>query len=139
MTKEHWAMDPGSGGQTIPNAVKSALTRRIEAYAAQHYAGQFIRLGIRFRAQFCYIDAYQEPTIAKGWPPDDWPETLEEFTERLRNVPIHLCRLRYFGDDRWGFAFYTYSNEQYELALFPNGTFYGTPEEAFAASAVFLS
>jgi hypothetical protein len=42
--------------------------------------------------------------------------------ERLRNTPTHLCRLRYFGDpERWGFAFYTYSNERYELSVFPFG------------------
>ncbi len=35
----------------------------------------------------------------------------------------------------WGFAFYTYSNEKYKLSVFPNGEFYGTPEEAFATSA----
>jgi hypothetical protein len=26
--------------------------------------------------------------------------------------------LRYFGNDRWGFAFYTYSNEKYELSTY---------------------
>jgi hypothetical protein len=47
-----------------------------------------------------------------------------------------LCRLRYFGDEnKWGFAFYTYSNEKYELSVFPNGEFFGPPEEAFATSA----
>ena len=46
--------------------------------------------------------------------------------ERLRNTPTHLWRLRYFGGDDWGFAFYTYSNEKYELAVFPDGSFIGT-------------
>jgi hypothetical protein len=55
--------------------------------------------------------------------------------ERLRNTPTHLCRLRYFGDERWGFAFYTYSNERYELSVFPNGEFFGPVEDAFAAAA----
>ena len=64
----------------------------------------------------------------------------EEFYERLRNTPTHLCRLRYFGrEDGWGFAFYTYSNEKYELAMFDNGDFFGTPEDAFRLSAVYLS
>jgi hypothetical protein len=48
---------------------------------------------------------------------------------------VHLCRLRYFGDDRWGFAFYTYSNEKYELSVFSDGDFIGTPEDAFLISA----
>jgi len=50
-------------------------------------------------------------------------------------IAVHLCRLRYFGDDQWGFAFYTYSNEKYELSVYPNGQFFGTPEEAFLTSA----
>lgn len=59
--------------------------------------------------------------------------------ERLRNTPTHLCRLRYFGGDEWGVAFYTYSNEKYELSIFPNGSFIGKPEDAFAASAMYLA
>jgi hypothetical protein len=35
-------------------------------------------------------------------------------------------------------AFYTYSNEKYETSMFPNGTFKGTPEEAFAVGAMYL-
>jgi hypothetical protein len=70
------------------------------------------------------MDAYQEPEVSNDWPPEDWPETKEEYIERLRNTPVHLCRLRYFGDDRWGFAFYTYSNEKYELSMYPNGEFF---------------
>ena len=45
-------------------------------------------------------------------------------------------RLRYFGDEEgWGFAFYAYSNERYELSIFPTGEFFGPPEEAFATAA----
>jgi len=44
--------------------------------------------------------------------------------------------VQYFGNDRWGFAFYTYSNEKYELSVFPNGQFIKTPEEAFLTSAM---
>jgi hypothetical protein len=56
--------------------------------------------------------------------------------ERLQNTPNPLCRLRYFGDEeRWGFAFYTYSNERYETSIFPTGDFLGSPEDAFYVSA----
>jgi hypothetical protein len=93
-------------------------------------------LDIRFRGQFCYIDAYTEPEpLTPSWPPADWPETREEYQERLRNTPTHLCRLRYFGRDDWGFAFFAYSSEKYELAVFPSGEFFGPPEEAFRVSA----
>jgi hypothetical protein len=59
--------------------------------------------------------------------------------ERLRNTPLHLCRLRYFGDEeRWTMAFYTYSHERYEPCVFDSGSFHGGPEEAFETAAVYL-
>lgn len=86
-----------------------------------------------------HVSKNTEPFVAEGWPPDDWPETREEMIERLRDTPTHLCRLRYFGDDnKWGFAFYTYSSEKYELSVSPDGSFTGTPEDAFAAAAMYL-
>ena len=67
------------------------------------------------------------------------PDSVKNDIERLRKIPTHLCRLRYFGNDQWGFAFYTYSSEKYELSVFPNGEFLGKPEDAFMASAVYLN
>jgi hypothetical protein len=56
------------------------------------------------------------------------PGTLAQHT--------HLCRLRYFGDEeRWGFGFFAYSSEKYELSIFPSGAFFGPPEDAFEVSA----
>src|SRR5215212_3300945 len=108
-----WVFDPDSGGTRIPDTVKRRTEERIRRYAEQHFAGCYTRLEIRFRGQFCYIDAYTEPSEpGPGWPPPGARETREEMLERLRTTPTHLCRLRYFGDDdRWGFAFYTYSHE----------------------------
>lgn len=132
-----WVFDPDSGGTRIPDAVKRRIEGRIRRYAAEHFAGRYTRLEIRFRGQFCYVDAYTEPEpLGPNWPPPDWPESREEMMERLRNTPTHLCRLRYFGDEeRWGFAFYTYSNDRYELAVFRSGDFFGPPEEAFDIAA----
>ena len=132
-----WVFDPDSGGTRIPDAVKRRTEERIRRYAEEHFAGSYNRLEIRFRGQFCYIDAYVEPEpLGPGWPPADWPETREEYLERQRNTPVHLCRLRYFGNQEgWGFAFYTYSHGRYELAVFPSGEFFGPPEEAFRVSA----
>ncbi len=136
MSTGGWVFSPGTGGKKIPDAVKYATEQRIRRYAEEHFAGRYTRLEIRFRGQFCYIDAYTEPEDpGPGWPPPDSQETREQFLERLRNTPTHLCRLRYFGGERWGFAFYTYSNERYELSVFPSGDFFGTPEEAFQVSA----
>jgi hypothetical protein len=131
-----WEFDPNSGGLKIPETVKRDIEKRIHAVANEQFSGRYKRLDIRFRGQLCYIDAYTEPHISENWPPLDWPETKEEYLDRMRNTPVHLCRLRYFGNDKWGFAFYTYSHEKYELSVYPSGQFIGTPEEAFLLSAM---
>jgi hypothetical protein len=137
MPRKQWVFDPDRGGKKIPEAVRSRTEARIRRFAEEHFAGRYTRLEVRFRAQFCYIDAYTEPEpLGPDWPPADWPETREEYLERLRDTPTHLCRLRYFGDEEgWGFAFYTYSGERYELSVFPTGEFFGPPEDAFATAA----
>jgi hypothetical protein len=134
-----WVYDPHSGGVKIPAAVQQRIGQRIRSYAEAHYAGKFTRLGIRFRGVFCYIDAYTEP----GEPPESLllltGETREQYLERCGNIPLHLCRLRFFGDEeRWSMAFYTYSNEKYEPSVFNTGSFEGTPEEGFETSAIYL-
>ncbi|MCX6079650.1 MAG: hypothetical protein NTW32_08980 [Chloroflexi bacterium] len=133
-----WVYDPGSGGTKISPKVQADVTKRINQVAEENYKGRYIRLDIRFKSQFCYIDAFVEPHLAEGWPPPDWDETREQALERIRSTPLHLCRLRYFGTDDWGFAFYTYSQEKYELSVYPNGEFSGKPEDAFLAAAMYL-
>ena len=133
-----WVYDPDSGGKKIPARVQADVIQRINQVAEEHYKGRYLRLEIRFRSQFCYIDAYTEPFLAEDWPPEGLDETREEALERMRKVPFHLCRLRYFGMDEWGFAFYTYSHDKYELSIYPNGEFTGKPEDAFLAAAVYL-
>ena len=136
MPGKMWMFRPNAGGKKIPDLVKFSTEQRIRRYAEEHFGGRYTRLEVHFRGQFCYIDAYTEPeALDKGWPPADWPETREQYLERLRNTPMHLCRLRYFGDDGWGFAFFSYANNQYELSIFPSGDFFGAPEEAFHVSA----
>jgi hypothetical protein len=135
-----WVYDPHSGGVKIPEKVKLTTKQRILAYAEKHYTGKYKRIDVRFKAQFCYIDAYIEPYIPDNFDPSKFGETREEFYERVSNIPTHLCRIRYKGDEeKWTMAFYTYSNEKYEISVFNNGTFFGTPEEAFQTSAVYLN
>lgn len=125
---------PGTGGIPIPPAVQARTRERIETFAAAHYAGKYTRLDIRFRGKFCYIDAFTPPPPFLPIP--GMPETEEEFHTRMEQTPTHLCRLRYHGSDaRWDMAFYKYSDEKYELCIFDNGTFYGTPEEGFDTAA----
>jgi hypothetical protein len=96
-------------------------------------------LHIRFRGALCYIDAYTEPEPPPPKLLRALGETRERYMERRRTLPLHLCRLRYFGNENaWSMAFYTYSNERYEPCTFRNGTFHGSPEEGFEVGAVYL-
>ncbi|MCC3592476.1 MULTISPECIES: hypothetical protein [unclassified Microcoleus] len=134
-----WVKDPHSGGVKIPPAVQERVKQRILNYAAANYAGKYTRLGIRFRSQFCYVDAYTEPDVPLDFPFKELRVSREEYLEQRRNTPLHLCRLRYFSDEEaWTLGFYAYSSEKYEPCMFPNGSFYGTPEEAFAISSMYL-
>jgi hypothetical protein len=135
-----WVFDPHSGGVKIPDRLKKPTEQRILAYAQEHYADKYNRIDVRFRGQFCYIDAYLEPYVpAKNFNEKLYGCTREERIEFLRTVPTHLCRLRYKGDpERWVMSFYSYSNNQYKPSIFDNGTFFGTPEEAFKSSSIYL-
>lgn len=112
-----WVLSPHVGGAKSPDRVKRETEQRILAHAKKHYEGKYSRLDIRFRGALCYIDAYQT---------------------RADEVPIQLCRLRYFAPDRWSLAFFTYSHEKYEPCVFHTGSFFGTPEEGFDVGAVYL-
>ena len=134
-----WVFDPHSGGTKIPQKIQETIRQRVTQFAAEHYAGKYLRIDVRFRGPYCYLDAYREPDLSPNWPPPGGPETREEMLERLRNSPTHLCRLRYFGSlDRWSCAFFTYSNEKYTPCAYPNGTFFGTLEEGFEIGATYL-
>ena len=56
----------------------------------------------------------------------------------MGQAPTRLVRLRYFQEDRWSFAYYTYSNDRYEPSMYPLGSFLGTPEEALDIGATYL-
>ena len=133
-----WSFDPHAGGVKIPEKTQLRTVARIETLAAERYRGKYTRLEFRFRGALCYVDAYTEPEKPSRQMLKVTGETREQFLERVRNVPVHLCRLRHFAEDRWSVAFFTYSNERYEPCAFLNGSFLGTPEEAFELCAVYL-
>jgi hypothetical protein len=108
--RRQWVFDPHSGGVKIPPAVRTRTVERIEKYAAKQYAGKYIRLDIRFRGSLCYIDAYVEPAEPSARMLKVTGETRQQFLDRLRAAPLHLCRLRHFAEDRWTMAFFTHSN-----------------------------
>jgi hypothetical protein len=142
-----WTLNPHAGGVPISDAVKAQTKRRLLAHAEKHYAGRHAgrqaqrahaRLDIRFKGALCYIDAFTEPDT-RGSPWKATGETREQFVERLRSTPTHLCRLRHFGPDRWSVSFFTYSHERYEPTFFQSGKPFGTPEEALDIGAVYLT
>ena len=116
--RRKWVDNPHAGGVKIPDRVKRDVEARIQQCAVELYHGKYTRIDVRFRGQFCYIDAYTEPIVPKNWPPAGISETKEEYATRLRKTPWHLCRLRHFGEDRWSLAFFLYSQMKYEPSFF---------------------
>lgn len=133
-----WAFNPHSGGLPIPASVKRKTIERLQRHAANNYKGLYARIDIRFRGSLCYIDAYTDPKEPDVALLMITHESREAFLERMRNQPTHLGRIRYFGDDQWSYAFYTYSRDRYEPAIFQNGEWFGTPEDAFDIGASYL-
>ncbi|MBI3524000.1 MAG: hypothetical protein HY066_05630 [Betaproteobacteria bacterium] len=133
-----WQFSPHSGGKTIPPSLRTAISTRLQAHAAKHYVGRYSRLEIKFRGALCYIDAFLEADaeLLNSWKQQGLD--VADAAARYRERPVHLGRLRHFAPERWSYAFYTYSNERYEPALYPSGEWFGTPEEAFDIGAMYL-
>jgi len=100
--------DPQVGGMKIPDAIKPRIRQRILAHAQKHYAGRYNQIEVWFRDKFCYIDAYPNRLSPRSTTRNSMGGNYE------RNV------------------------KKYEPCFFDNGTWHGTPEEAFDASAVYL-
>jgi len=134
-----WTYAPNASGKKIPPHLQATVRERIQRHAQARCAGSYERLDIRFRGDCCYIDAYEKPPEPNLRLLKITGETADEFKERMGNTPLHLCRLRYYGDlEKWGLAFYTYSHERYELTTFPSGEFSGTVEAGFDVGSVYL-
>ena len=126
------------GGRASRLVLKLVRSGGFSITLPKHYSGKFSRIDVRFRGALCYIDVYTEPDLPRGIAPPIG-ETRQQWIERLRNAPTHLCRIRYFGnEDRWGFVWYTYAHEKYEPSFLISGEDHGTSEEAFETSAHFL-
>ena len=111
-----WVYSPQSGGIKITPSKQAKFLQQAEAFARTRPWFSTFQLKLRFKNQFCYLDAVQRNT-AKPFP---------------------LCRLRYFRNNVWSMAFYTYSNERYEPCYFKNGTWEGSLEEAIEMSEMYL-
>ncbi len=110
-----WYFDPQSGGNKIPLQLHQAIISRANAFALTRPWYPKFQLKLRFRSQFCYLDA----------------------SEKDQQV-FPIGRLRYFGPNKWSLAFYTYSNERYEPCFFPTGDWFGTLEEAIEVCEMYL-
>ena len=119
-----WQINPHGGGRSIPESVRETTRASIVEHAAQHFGDRAIE--VRFRAQFCYVDAYLELAAdgddrgAGGTAPDG-----------VRSEAMQLCRLRYFGPDRWSLAIYSYAHERYDPSVFGDGEWFGPAAAGF--------
>ena len=111
-----WVYDPHSGGVKIPPRTYDAICKKAEIFANSRPWHPIIQLKLRFKAQFCYVDTFEEGD--------------------LRLFP--LCRLRYFSQHRWSFAVFMYGNERYEPCRFSDGESEGTLEAALAVCEQFI-
>ena len=111
-----WVYDPQSGGNKIPSTLHEQICKQADTFARTRPWYPQIKLKLRFKRQFCYIDTIQK---------DD-----------VRAFP--LCRLRYFKSDSWSLALFTYSNERYEACVFSDGKWEGTLEAALELCEPFI-
>lgn len=110
-----WVYDPHSGGKKIPPSVQEDLCKQAEAYARGRSWHGKVKLHLRFKNQFCYVD------------------TSTEGDERL----FPLCRLRHISRG-FSLALFTYSHERYEPCCFDTGKMEGTLEEALRTCDDFI-
>ncbi len=111
-----WVKSAHAGGVKIPPAVAEQTKKEIEACWRREFKGFFKKVFIRFRGQFCYIDA------DVGQP-----------------VALELCRLRHFQSDDWSVSLYNYSSEGYDPVPMPSGEDTGKAVEGFRLAASFLA
>ena len=111
-----WYYNPHTGGNKIPPSTYDSIRKQVSAFANTRSWSSDTSLVLRFKGQFCYIDE------------------LKHGEEQA----FPLCRLRYFNNQEWSLALFTYSNERYESCIFSNGKQTGTLEQAIEVSEVFI-
>jgi hypothetical protein len=110
-----WCIHPESGGVKIPPHLQKTITDQAMAHAAKYAWSRQFQLVLRYKNQFCYLDAFEEGQEA-----------------------FPIGRLRYFNNNEWSLAFYTYSNERYQSCVFQNNKWFGTLEEAIDICSTYL-
>lgn len=120
MPKGVWQFNPHSGGRPIPEISRESTAAAILDHAKRHFGDR--EIDVRFRAQFCYIDAYPA-------------EAEDARTGGGRSDALQLCRLRFFGPDRWSLALYSYAHERYDPSVFGDGELFGLAVDGFDLAA----
>ena len=116
--------------------MRRATKAAILDHAQRHFTGRYRELDVRFKAQFCYVDAYVEPEEPVADEESvDAGGTRGEYLERIRSSELKLCRLRFFAPDRWSLAIYSYAQERYEASVFADGVLVGHPQDGFDLAA----
>jgi hypothetical protein len=111
-----WCFDPQAGGVKIsPDKFQSIVDQAVAHEREQAWYPKF-KLKIRFKGQFCYLDAFENGEEASP-----------------------IGRLRHFADKRWSLAFYAYSTMSYQPCVFSNGEWFGTLEDAIDICSVYLT
>jgi hypothetical protein len=111
-----WYYDPQSGGTKIPSKLYEKVRTQAESFERTRKWYPKSRLSLRFKGQFCYVDVLEQGETA----------------------PSPLVRLRYFRDNDWSMAFFTWSHERYEPCVLFNGKWQGTLEETIETCEPFL-
>ena len=109
-----WCFDPQAGGTKISPDKYSAIVAQADAYEKKQAWYPMFKLKIRFRSQFCYLDAFEEG-----------------------KEPFPIGRLR-FTNQGWSLSFYAYSSESYKPCVFSDGRWLGTLEDAIDICSVYL-
>lgn len=100
MVSRRWQFNPDSGGRPVPEIVRATTRAAVLDHANCHFAGRYREIDVRFRSQFCYVDAHLEPSAPPAGPTPPEPDRADV---------MELCRLRFFDRDRWSLALYSYA------------------------------
>jgi hypothetical protein len=114
--------------RAIPAEVQGALRARLERHVRLNWRRSGAEIVVCFRGAFAYVGAITHQDRATSGAAGD-------------DLASPLFRLAFLGDvDRWTFALFKYSDENYELCLGASGSFVATPEKAFdCAARLYLS
>ena len=105
--KKTWGLNPQSGGMKIPIDLHLKIIQQIKDFEKSRSWYPRLRLNIRFKTQFCYIDLVEKDDSISP-----------------------LCRLRYFNNSGWSLGFFSWSSERYEPCIFKSGDWFGSIEDA---------